>query len=102
MPEKYTRPHFRIAVLVSGRGSNLQSIIDATTDGRVDATVALVLSNRADAPGLQRARDAGIDARFVNPRDSPDRDAYDAALAQLLRAQDVTLVCLAGFMRLAN
>ena len=56
--EKGSRP--RIAVLVSGRGSNLQSIIDAVADGRLDATIALVVSNKADAYGLVRARDAGI------------------------------------------
>jgi len=90
----------RLAVLISGRGSNLQSIIDAIADGKIDASIAIVVSNRADAAGLKRARDAGIDAVHVNPRDHPDRDAYDSAVADLLRARDVTLVCLAGYMRL--
>jgi phosphoribosylglycinamide formyltransferase 1 len=61
-----------------------------------------VLSNRPDAAGLQRARDARIDAQYLNPRDYPDRHAYDEALAGALRAHDVTLVCLAGFMRLVG
>jgi phosphoribosylglycinamide formyltransferase-1 len=91
-----------IGVLISGRGSNLQSIIDATTDGRLDAGIAVVVSNRAEAPGLQRARDAGIDAVHLSPRDFPDRGAYDKALAALLLDRGVALVCLAGFMRLVG
>ena len=91
-----------IGVLISGRGSNLQSIIDAIASRRIDATIAVVVSNRADAQGLQRARDAGIDAVHLSPRDYPDRDAYDRALAGLLHARGVELVCLAGFMRLVG
>jgi phosphoribosylglycinamide formyltransferase-1 len=89
-----------LGVLISGRGSNLQSIIDAIAAGRLDATIAVVVSNRAEAQGLQRARDAGIDAVHLSPRDYADRDAYDRALAELLIARGVALVCLAGFMRL--
>ena len=89
-----------IGVLISGRGSNLQSIIDAIAAGRLDARIDLVVSNRADAPGLQRARDAGIEAVHVSPRTHADRAAYDRALADLLQARGVGLVCLAGFMRL--
>ena len=89
-----------IGVLISGRGSNLQSIIDAIASGRLDATIAVVVSNRAAAPGLQRARDAGIEAVHLSPRDYADRDAYDRALAGLLLARGIRLVCLAGFMRL--
>jgi phosphoribosylglycinamide formyltransferase 1 len=92
----------RIGVLISGRGSNLQSIIDAVSAGTLNASIAVVISNRADAPGLQRGRDAGIEALCLNPRDYPDRHAYDHALAECLRARGVTLVCLAGFMRLAG
>ncbi|MBI3399909.1 MAG: phosphoribosylglycinamide formyltransferase [Acidobacteria bacterium] len=90
----------RIAVLISGRGSNLQSIIDAVAAGTIDATIAVVISNRAGAQGLTRARDAGIDALFINPKDFPDRDAHDRAIVSALKARNVTLVCLAGFMRL--
>jgi len=90
----------RIGVLVSGRGSNLQSIIDAVASGDLDASVAVVIANRADARGLQRARAAGIEALHLNPRDYPDRDAYDRAIAQALTERGVALVCLAGFMRL--
>jgi phosphoribosylglycinamide formyltransferase-1 len=91
-----------MGVLISGRGSNLQSMIDAIAEGRLNATLAVVISNRADVPGLQRARDAGIDTRVLFARDLPDRDAYDAALVTLLRDARVDLVCLAGFMRLVG
>ena len=91
MPDKSahpspTRPPY-IAVLISGRGSNLQSIIDATACGRLDAKIAVVISNRADAPGLLRAREAGIEALYVDPRTYTDRDAYDRALVGLLRGR---------------
>ena len=89
-------------MLISGRGSNLQSIIDAIAERRLNATLAVVISNRADVPGLQRARDAGIDTRVLTARELPDRDAYDAALVALLRDTRVDLVCLAGFMRLVG
>lgn len=92
----------RLGVLISGRGSNLQSIIDAISAGELPASITVVISNRADAPGLQRARDAGIEAVSISPRDYADRDAYDRALADLLRARRVSLVCLAGFMRLVG
>ena len=92
----------RIAALISGRGSNLQSILGAIASARLHATMAVVISNRAEAAGLQRARDAGVDARHLNPRDYPDRDAYDRAIVEALRARDVDLVCLAGYMRLVG
>jgi phosphoribosylglycinamide formyltransferase 1 len=92
----------RIAVLISGRGTNLQSIIDATSSHVLDATIAIVISNRAEAHGLARARQAGIEALHLNPREHADRDAYDRAIVEVLRARDVALVCLAGFMRLVG
>jgi phosphoribosylglycinamide formyltransferase-1 len=92
----------RLGVLISGRGSNLQSIIDAIGHGTLDATVAVVISNRAEAAGLVRARDAGIETLAMRPRDHNSRDAYDRALAQALKTRDVGLVCLAGFMRLVG
>lgn len=91
-----------LGVLISGRGSNLQAIIDAIAARRLDATIAIVVSNRAGAEGLQRARNAGIEAVHLSPRDYPDRDAYDRAVADLLLARGVALVCLAGFMRLVG
>jgi phosphoribosylglycinamide formyltransferase-1 len=92
----------RIGVLISGRGSNLQALIDATRDGRLHATIALVVSNRADAAGLTRAREAAVPTRVLNPREYPDRASYDTALAAALTAADVSLVCLAGYMRLVG
>jgi phosphoribosylglycinamide formyltransferase-1 len=92
----------RIAVLLSGRGSNLQSIIDATRDGRLDATIAVVISNRAGAAGLERARAAGIERLCLTPGDYPERDTYDRAIVDVLRSREVVLVCLAGFMRLVG
>jgi len=99
--ENWARPR-RLGILISGRGSNLQSIVDAIGAGTLEASIAVVVSNRADAPGLQRARAAGIDALHLSARDFADRDAYDRALADVLHARGVTLVCLAGFMRLVG
>jgi phosphoribosylglycinamide formyltransferase-1 len=92
----------RIGVLISGRGTNLQSIIDAVAAGQLAATIGVVLSDRPDAAGLQRARDAGIEALCLNPRNYPNRHVYDAALAEALRTHEVTIVGLAGFMRLVG
>jgi phosphoribosylglycinamide formyltransferase-1 len=90
----------RLAVLISGRGSNLQAIIDAVADHRLDARIAVVVSNVAAAPGLARAEAAGIPTAVLPHRQWPTREAYDIALADTLRQQHVDLVCLAGFMRL--
>ncbi len=92
----------RLGVLISGRGSNLQALIEAIRDGHLDATIAVVISNRADAPGLERARRAGIEALCIDHRASPSRDEHDRAVARELRARDVCLVCLAGYMRLVG
>jgi phosphoribosylglycinamide formyltransferase 1 len=89
-----------IAVLISGRGSNLQAIIDAVRDGRLDARIALVISNRAGAYGLERARAAGIETLVRDHKGWPSREAYEAVLVEDLRSRGVELVCLAGFMRL--
>lgn len=88
-----------LGVLISGRGTNLQAILDAVADGRLDARVAVVLSDRRDAPGLERARRAGVDAEFLDPRAYEGRREYETALVQALRDRRVGLVCLAGFMR---
>lgn len=90
----------RLGVLISGRGSNIQALIDAARDGRLDATIAVVVSNRWDAAGLERARRAGIEALFIDHRASPSRDEHDRAVVRELRAREVGLVCLAGYMRL--
>jgi phosphoribosylglycinamide formyltransferase-1 len=90
----------RIGVLISGRGSNLQAIIDAIAEGRLHATIAVVISNVPGAAGLERARRAGIATRELPHRQWPSRAAYDTALADALSSERVELVCLAGFMRL--
>src|SRR5262245_37699994 len=92
----------RIAVLISGRGSNLQSILDAINAETLDVEAAVVVSNRADAPGLQRARDVGVEALFLDPREHASRVDYDRAIVAALRARSVDLVCLAGYMRLVS
>lgn len=90
----------RIAVLISGRGSNLQALIDATAAGRLDAHIAVVISNREDAAGLEHARAAGIEALCLSHRGWPSRVDYDRALVKELQERRIDLVCLAGFMRL--
>jgi phosphoribosylglycinamide formyltransferase-1 len=89
-----------IGVLISGRGSNLQALIDAVADGRLRARIALVISNRPAAAGLSRAAAAGIETLVLDHREAPSRGAYDQRLAEQLRESGVRLVCLAGFMRL--
>jgi phosphoribosylglycinamide formyltransferase 1 len=89
----------RLGILISGRGSNLQSIATAVQDGRIDATIGVVISNRREAAGLQMARSAGIEAQSIDPREYVDRAAYDLAIAGALQARQIDLVCLAGFMR---
>lgn len=87
-------------MLISGRGSNLQALIDAVALGRLNAEIAVVISNRADAPGLARARAAGIETVTIAHRDYPSREAFEEALVRELRGRGIALVCLAGFMRL--
>jgi phosphoribosylglycinamide formyltransferase-1 len=88
-----------LAVLISGRGSNLAAIADAIAAGRLRARIAIVIANRADAAGLAFARDRGIDTLVLPHGDYPSRDAYDDALVAAIRPHGVALVCLAGFMR---
>ena len=89
----------RLGVLVSGRGSNLQALIDATKAGRLDASVVIVISNIEQAGGLDRARAAGIEAICVSHRGWATREEHDRAIARELKARDVRLICLAGYMR---
>ncbi len=91
----------RAAVLISGRGSNMMALIEAAKADDYPAVIALVVSNRHDAPGLERARDAGIPAAVVDhARFGEDRAAFEQALDAKLREHRIDLVCLAGFMRL--
>jgi phosphoribosylglycinamide formyltransferase-1 len=90
----------RVAVLISGRGSNMAALLEAAAEPSYPAEVVLVLSNRADAAGLHLAAEAGIATQVIDHRDFADRATFDAALDRSLRAAQVELVCLAGFMRL--
>jgi len=89
-----------IGILISGRGSNLQALIDAVGSGRLRARLRIVIANRSAAAGLERARAAGIETRVVLHGDYESRAAFDAALVGILKDCQVDVVCLAGFMRL--
>ena len=91
-----------IAVLISGSGTNLQAIIDEIEAQRLDATIQLVLSNRADAYGLTRAKNHGIPTEVLDHKLFANREAFDQAVVDLLQARGVNLVVLAGFMRLLS
>ena len=96
----------RVGVLASGRGSNLQAIIDTIEAGRLDARIVLVLSNKKDAVALERARKHGLTDVFLDPKpfaSQPDsREAYDRAVLDVLRKHDVELVLLAGYMKIVT
>lgn len=90
----------KIAVLISGSGSNLQALIDASRDPGYPADIVLVISNKPEAYGLVRAQQAGITTKVINHKDYATREAFDDALHEALAQHQVELVCLAGFMRL--
>ena len=90
----------RLAILISGRGSNLQAFIDACASGELEADIVLVASNKPDAPGLQRAVRAGLPTRCIDHRDYATREAFDRALVGILLPLEPDLVLLAGFMRI--
>jgi phosphoribosylglycinamide formyltransferase 1 len=95
-------PRLRVGVLASGRGSNLQALLDASSRPDYPAEVVLVISDRERAAALDRARAAGVEALFVNPKDFGDRESFDLALVRELTARRVGLVCHAGFMRILS
>jgi phosphoribosylglycinamide formyltransferase-1 len=92
----------RVGVLASGRGSNLQALLDASARPDYPAEVVLVISDRERAAALDRARAAGVEALFVNPKDFGDRQAFDLALVREFTARRVGLVCNAGYMRILS
>ena len=98
--------HLRVAVLASGRGSNLQAIIDAIEAGQVEAQIVCVISNKRDVGALERARKHGIKDLFVDPKPfagRPDsRETYDRALLEVLQQHEVDLVLLAGYMKIVT
>jgi phosphoribosylglycinamide formyltransferase-1 len=95
-----TRPPVKIGVLISGEGTNLQAIIDAVARGELQADIRVVISNKAAARGLERARNHGIPAVVIDHRHFASRDDFDRALLASLQTHEVELVICAGFMRL--
>ncbi len=89
----------RIAILISGGGTNLQAIIGAIESGKLKAEIAVVISSREDAFGLRRAEKHGIKNSWVSPKEFPNRESYDRHLANLINASGAKLIVLAGFMR---
>jgi phosphoribosylglycinamide formyltransferase-1 len=88
-----------LGILLSGRGSNFQAISDSVAAGRIRADIAMVISNRAEAPGIELARQRGLDARII-PSKGKQRELHDAEVVAALQEKKVDLVCLAGYMRL--
>jgi phosphoribosylglycinamide formyltransferase 1 len=97
-----TSSSFKIGILVSGRGTNLQAIIDAIDNGELNARIAVVLSNKKEAPALERAQQKGIQTVYLDPKQFADKKAFDLALAGKLEDHQVDLVCLAGYMRILS
>lgn len=92
----------RTAILISGRGSNMQALIDACADPEFPAEIALAISNAEGAGGLERAKKAGIAAKVISHKGFASRDAFDAELDKTLRDAKIEIVCLAGFMRILS
>jgi len=91
-----------VGVLASGRGSNLQAILDACARPAFPARVVVVISDRERSLALERARTAGVEALWMNPKDFTDRETFDLALVRELQARQVGLVCQAGYMRILS
>ncbi len=90
-----------LGILLSGRGSNFEAIARNVQAGRIPARIAVVISNREEAPGLARAREMGLNARYI-PSKGKEREAYDREVVAVLKELEVDLVCLAGFMRILS
>ncbi|SHK06337.1 phosphoribosylglycinamide formyltransferase [Rhodothermus profundi] len=99
MPQPSTRPPLRLAVFASGSGTNFQAILDATQAGHLPAQVVLCVSDRPTAGALERAQQQGIPTAVLAPRDYPSPEAFGEALLNVLRAHDVGLVALAGYLK---
>ena len=106
MPARAPTSKLRVGVLASGRGSNLQAIIDAMEAGTLDARVAVVISNKPEAQALDRARRHGLTGVFLDPkpfaRESNSREAYDRAILDVLQKYEVELIALAGYMKIVT
>lgn len=92
----------RIAVLASGRGSNFQAVQEEIEAGKIKARIVLLVSDKKNAPAIERAKLRGIETMYLNPAEFTDREAYDAAIASALKKRQVGLVLLAGFMRVVT
>lgn len=92
----------KVGVLISGRGSNLQALLDAAADPPFPAEIVLVISNKAEAYGLKRAEQAGVPTRIIAHQDYRDRETFDAAITAALEDAGAELVCMAGFMRIVT
>jgi phosphoribosylglycinamide formyltransferase-1 len=91
----------KLGILLSGRGSNFEAIAQNVQKGKIPAKIAVVISNKQDAPGLARAREMGLETRFI-PSKGKEREAFDREVVAVLREFQVDLVCLAGFMRILS
>jgi phosphoribosylglycinamide formyltransferase 1 len=91
----------KLGILLSGRGSNFEAIADSVAAGRITAEIAVVISNRAEAPGIESARQRGLDARII-PSKGKAREQHDTEVVSALKEKKVDLVCLAGYMRLLS
>jgi len=92
----------KIGILISGRGSNMVSIAEAVNSGKIPAEISIVISNRAEAPGLEKAKKRGIKTTVISHKDFSSREEFDREIARALEEKSVDLVCLAGFMRLLS
>lgn len=92
----------KLAVFISGRGSNMQALIDACARDDYPAKIELVLSNKADAAGIERAQKSGLKTAIISHRDFEDRAAFEQAILDTLAGHDIDLICLAGFMRILS
>ena len=91
---------FKLAVLVSGRGSNLQAIIDQIEQGKLKARIAIIITNKSQAQALERGQKHAVKTTFLDPKLYPEKAEYDRVLATIIKEHDVDLVCLAGYMRI--
>ena len=92
----------KIAIFISGRGSNFMAIHDAILAGKIDSEIALVFSNKEDAPGLKIARERNLETLFLDPKIYSSREDHEKEIINELRKRDVDLICLAGYMRVLN
>jgi len=95
-----SRSKARLVILISGRGSNMRSIVEAANQGQLDVDIAAVISNRPDAAGLEYAQQAGIDAQVIDHKLYDSRESFDAAMAEVIDSYQPDFVILAGFMRI--